>query len=358
MSLFVLSVVTVLVVSAVCSLSEAALYSVRLPYVRRLAESGDVSGIVLRRFKENMERPIAAILILNTAANTAGAAVAGAMAASLFGEHALIAFSITFTLSVLFLSEIVPKILGVAYHRPIATTIAVPLNAAVTALYPMIRLVEGFSRWLKPGGRVMAAPEDEVRHFAMLSAEEGSIMRFEAELVKNVLALDRVTARDIMTPRPVVVKLDEELSVQEAREQIEEWTYSRIPLYSSRNPEEWTGIVFSRDILMALAKDAFDTRLSSLAKPLDFVSEKTPGHVLLSQFLKKKRHLAAVEDEYRNVAGIVTLEDILESVIGAEIVDEVDTTDDLQELAKRQVRARPRKERKKRRHADQDNGEA
>jgi CBS domain containing-hemolysin-like protein len=334
MTVFVLSVSVVLVVSALCSLSEAALYSVRTPYVRRLAEAGGSVGKVLSKFKRNMEYPISAILILNTAANTAGAAVAGAQARILFGETAVAWFSAGFTLAVLFFSEIIPKVLGVVYSRRIAKAMALPLNGLVALLSPFLFLIRRMTRWLRPKGRILAAPEEEVRHMVMMSAEEGSILPFEAELVKNVLELNDVSARDIMTPRPVVLKLASSLTVRDAAARISEWTYSRIPIYSADDPESWTGVVLSRDILSRLARDEFDATLEALKKPLYFVSEKTPGHVLLRNFLGKRSHLFGVVDEYGGLVGVVSLEDVLESVIGQEIVDEVDSAVDLQEVAR------------------------
>jgi CBS domain containing-hemolysin-like protein len=334
MTVFILSVVVVLVVSAVCSLTEAALYSVRLPYIRRLADSGTTSGAVLLKLKQNMGRPIAAILILNTAANTAGAAVAGAQANHLFGERVLLVFSVLFTLSVLFFSEIIPKMVGVLHSRPVARHAAVPLNALVTVLHPIISMVERVSKWLKPKGRLIAAPEEEVRQFAMLSAEEGSIMQLEAELVKNALALDKVTAREIMTPRTVVEKLSDATTVRDAAREVGKAVYSRIPIFDDEDPETWVGVVLTRDVLAAYARNELDVTLSSLARPIDFIPEQTPGHVLLRKFIKTRRHLFAVANEYGGVVGVVTLEDILESVIGQEIMDEVDVTEDLQELAK------------------------
>jgi CBS domain containing-hemolysin-like protein len=342
MTLFVLTVVLAMVISAACSLTEAALYSVRLPYVRKLAESGSPSGRILARFKENMERPIAAILILNTIANTAGAAIAGAEATALFGPGVLIGFSIAFTLAVLFISEIVPKILGVVYNRPVAHALALPLNGLVALFHPLLLLVETVSKQLRPRGPVIAFPEDEVRQMAMLSAEEGSILRFEAELVKNALALDQVTAKDIMTPRTVVQKLSRDSTVREASQEIKDWTFSRIPLYDPEDQEKWVGMVLSRDILNALAHDRFDQKLATLSRPLDFVHERTRGHVLLRDFLRTRRHLSAVVDEYGSVVGIVSLEDILESVLGQEIMDEVDVTADLQALAKKRRRPPPK----------------
>ncbi len=335
MTIFVTSVLIVLVVSAICSLTEAALYSVRLPYARRLGESGSSAGWLLQKFKLNMERPIAAILILNTAANTAGAAVAGAQAGHLFGDRIVILFSVAFTLTVLFFSEIIPKILGVTYNRPIARYFAVPLNWLMTILHPMIWLVEGVARSLQPENPHIAFPEEEVRQVAILSAEEGSILESEAELVKNALALDQVTARDIMTPRPVIQTLASGTTVRVASNEITDWTYSRIPVCASEDPDRWIGIALSRDILAALAHDEFDRTVGSLARPIDFVPESMRGHLLLRQFLNTKRLLSGVVDEYGSIVGIVTLEDVLESIIGHEIMDEVDVTADLQALAKR-----------------------
>ncbi len=334
MTIFIASVVIVLVVSAVCSLSEAAIYAVRLPYVRQVAEGGSRAGAVLTDFKEHMERPISAILIVNTAANTAGAAVAGAQARLLFGESALIWFSLFFTLGVLFFSEIIPKVAGVVYNRAVATTLAVPWAAMIKLLYPLIWMIQKMSALLKPS-QSLAAPEEEVHHFAMLSAEEGSIMPYEAEMVSNVLRLDEVKTRDIMTPRPVVFKLPSNMTLREVAEKVKKWNHSRVPVYDGDDPESWTGFVFTREILSALASDRFDATLDSLRHPLNFVSEKTPGHILLRTFLKRRTHLFGVVDSYGDISGIVTLEDVLEAVLGQEIVDEVDSAVDMQEVARR-----------------------
>ena len=334
MTLFIASVAIVLVVSAICSLSEAAIYAVRLPYVRKLSAGGSRSGVVLSNFKEHMERPISAILIVNTAANTAGAAIAGAQARLLFGESALLWFSVFFTLGVLFISEIIPKVAGVVYARTVATALAIPWDAAIKVLYPLIWMIQRMSRLFKPS-RSLAAPEEEVHHFAMLSAEEGSIMPHEAEMVTNVLRLDEVKTREIMTPRPVVFKLASDMTLREVSQKVKTWNHSRVPVYNADDPESWTGFVFSRDVLTGLANDQFDRTLESLRHPLFFVSEKTAGHVLLRSFLKRRTHLFGVVDNYGDITGIVSLEDVLESVLGQEIVDEADSAVDMQEVARR-----------------------
>lgn len=334
MWLFVASVAVVLVVSAVCSLMEAAIYAVRMTYIRSLIETGSHAGTVLAGFKENMERPIAAILILNTAANTAGAAVAGAQARLLFGEASLFWFSAFFTLGVLFLSEIVPKVVGVVYNRPVAKFFATPLSIVVAALHPLVWSVQKLSTLLKPNQAVMAAPEEEVKQLAMISAEEGSIMPYEAELVRNVLHLDRLTTRDLMTPRPVVEKIRADMTLQQVAERMRDWTYSRVPVYNADDPDTWVGFVLSKEVLAALAQGEQGRQIHEFTKPLFFVSEKTPGHVLLKEFIKRRTHLFGVADEYGDITGIISLEDVLESIIGEEIVDEHDTSVDMQEVAR------------------------
>jgi len=340
MTVLIIAVLVVLAVSALCSLTEAALYAVRMPFVRQLAASGSAAGRLLTNFKSNMEKPITAILILNTIANTAGAAVAGGQARQLFGEGALIWFSAAFTLAVLFFSEIMPKIAGVAFNRPVATLLSRPLHGLITAMYPLVWLSQRFAAVFRRGGPVRIAPEEEVWHFAAISAEEGSILPFEAELVRNVLQLNDVTARDIMTPRTVVVKLPANLTVKELAAEAGDLPHSRIPIYAAKDPDNWTGVVLRRNILAHLAADRFDVPLEAFARPISFVPDTMPGHLLLNEFLKRRQHLLGVVDESGVIVGVVTLEDVLESLIGKEIVDETDLHPDMQEVARKQAAER------------------
>ena len=334
MTLLLITVFAVLAISAACSLTEAAIYAVRMPYVRTLSDSGAVAGRLLLQFKQNMERPISTILIINTIANTAGAAIAGAQAQSVFPEWALVWFAAAFTLAVLTFSEIIPKVLGVVYSERLVRVIALPLQAAILAFYPAVWLIERMSQLIKPNEPILAAPEEEVEQLAKMSAEEGSIMAEEAELVQNVLKLNDVTAADIMTPRSVVVKFRAGLTVQEVADKIDEWTYSRIPVYADDDPETWIGFVLRRDILAKLADDEFDVKLQSLCQPMFFVNDTTHGIVLLKSFVKRKSHLFGVVNHFGDLVGIVTLENVMESLIGAEIVDEVDSAVNMQELAR------------------------
>ena len=345
MTLLILSVLCVLIVSAMCSVTEAALYAVRPSYVRSLSESGSRAGRVLDHMKQNMERPIAAILIINTVANTAGAAMAGAQAEAVLGPQFILWFSAAFTLAVLFLSEIIPKILGVAYSNRIAVLIAMPLTTAVHGLFPLVWVIHKLADKVKPSGPVFAAPEDEVGQMARMSAEEGSILPVEAELVQQVLKLNDVTAEEIMTPRSVVRRFPSNTTLREISEEMAtgqiKWTNARVPITDVENDDVWTGIVLRRDVLAHLARHENDRTLATLAKPLHVVKTNTLGHILLKEFLSKRTHLFGVADEAGLMVGVVTLEDVMESLIGEEIVDEVDVVVDMQELARQVERKSP-----------------
>lgn len=338
MTLFVASVAVVLIMSAFCSLSEAGIYAVRKSYVMTMVEAGSLPGKVLADFKENMERPISAILIVNTAANTAGAAIAGYQVKALFGETALVWFAASFTLAVLLFSEIVPKLIGVVYAPTVAAAVALPWLAAIRLLYPLIWIVERLTERLHPELPELTAPEVEIEQLAKISAEEGSILPIEAQLVQNVLRLNEVKAADILTPRSVVFMLSADTTIQQVRDSVKEWKQSRIPIYAGDDPENWVGLVMARDILTCMAQDQFATKLRALQRPLYFVPETARGHDLLGEFIKKRSHLFGVLDEYGGIEGVVTLEDVLESLIGQEIMDEVDTAADLQEHARRRQR--------------------
>ncbi len=346
MLLLAVSIAVVLTVSAFCSLSEAGLYAVRLPYIRKLVDRGSKAGPLLLKFKQDIQQPIAAILILNTIANTAGATVAGAQARELFGEGVLIWFTIAFTLSVLFLSEILPKVIGVTFNKIVAPAVSVPLQAVLVLLFPMVWLTETVTRAIRGQPQPMA-PEDEVQQMAKISAEEGSILPMEADLVHNVLRLNDVRAREILTPRNVVFKLPGDVTVAEVRDQVLHLPFTRIPVHAEGDPEHWEGVVLLRDILRCIANDEFSTTLGSLAKPLHFVPESTSGHTLLAEFLRERAHLFGVLDEFGSVMGVVSLEDVLESLLGTEIVDETDTTVDLRDAARQRHKKRFKKEEEK-----------
>ncbi|MHC4778184.1 MAG: CNNM domain-containing protein [Planctomycetota bacterium] len=331
----VLSVSIAICVSFLCSLMEAALFAVGAPFVRNLVETKSRVGLILHRFKENLDRPISAILILNTLANTAGAAVAGAAAADIWGDRAIFYFSLLFTLLILFVSEIIPKVLGATYNKPVSVLMAYPLTVAIIILSPVIFVTRLVSRWLRRTRTEPQASEEEVRAMAAISADEGSILPFEKDLIGNVLKLDEITAADIMTPRPVVFRKAAGTVLREVATDTLAWTFSRIPIHKDSEVDELTGFVLRRDVFSGIAEERLDVSLADIAHDIRFVTEVTPGHMLLNEFITVKQHLFAVVDEYGDFTGIVTLEDVLEFLVGREIVDEFDPAEDMQEEAKK-----------------------
>lgn len=343
MTLFVLAITTVIGVSFLCSLAEAALYSVSPFHVRRLESGGSRAGKLLGKFKANMDAPVAAILILNTFAHTAGAALAGFQFSRIFPSQSPLLFAILMTLAVLYISEIIPKVLGVTYNRSLSRMLAPPLQLLIVGLSPFVWISKGLTRLLPGrGDKEPVAPEEEVLHMAAMSAEEGSILPIEAHIIENVLRLDRVTAGDIMTPRTVVFSLPAETTLKELSIQGMPLRYSRVPLYTGGDPENLTGVVHRADVYTHLAKDDFAPTLGSVAKPIRFVPESMAAHTLLREFLTERKHMFGVVDEYGGLEGIVTLEDVLEELIGQEIVDESDLAVDMQELARRIAKAKGR----------------
>ncbi|SDB01721.1 Hemolysin, contains CBS domains [Desulfonatronum thiosulfatophilum] len=325
-------------VSGLCSLSEAVLYSVPWSHLEQMRKSGKKSGLLLFDLRNNVERPIAAILTLNTVANTAGAAVAGAFAAALFGTESLIYFSAIFTVIILVFAEILPKTIGVMYSRQLAGFLAKPLCGMVLVFSPVIWLMDRVTRLI---GRKKSGPdtsEDDLRAVISLTRRAGVIKAHEELSIRNILTLDTKMVKDILTPRTVIFSFPSELTVGQARKLKTAWPHSRIPVYDEDDQEDIVGLVYRRELLEALANDQDDLVLSKLMKPVQFVLETTTLDKLLVRFLESRMHMFIVLDEYGGLAGLVTLEDVLEEILGSEIVDETDQVVDMRELARQRRR--------------------
>lgn len=320
-------------VSFLCSLMEAGLYAVSYPYVRSRAESGDRVGRILQRFKDDMGKPIAVILILNTVAHTAGAAVSGWAVGELYGSRMLLPFSIAYTLAVLYLSEILPKLIGVVYPKVVASAAAIPLVMLIRLLYPLIWISDLLTRKIHPGKKGQTSTQ-EVLSMAEMGIEEGALDRLEGSVIANIINLDRRLVREVMTPRVVVVRAPEGSLLAEVREMMESWAFSRIPLCSAENPDSLTGYVTQRDVLWELLRGNEERTLKEIARPLKIAPELLQCDKLLLQMLEQKEHIYAVVDEHGGLAGIITLEDILEEIVGHEIVDEYDSVSDMRGLAR------------------------
>ncbi len=327
MTLFLLAIALVFVATGTCALIEAALYAVRRPYIWQLKESGHRSGIYLEKFQEKMDYPITAILVFDTMLGVGGAAIAGSQARALYGETFVYWFTLAMALALLVFAQIIPKILGVIYNESVARWSAPPIAMAIKLLFPFVKAIEILTRGLKPDRPQQHASEEDVRQMSRISASEGSILDVEADLIQNSLKLNDVRAQQIMTPVSSAVTFDNSITVREAFRQFKKSSHSRLPLHQPGQPTIWTGVVFSRDILYAMAHDRFDQRLNEISKPLHFVAAASQGHVLLDQFLKKRTHLFAVQSssEPDKVIGLVTLEDVFEEILGKEIIDERDS---------------------------------
>ena len=327
----------VLFVSCFCSLLEAVLYSIPPGQVEMLAGQNRPSGKILKKLREDIQRPISAILSLNTLANTGGAAIAGAAFVGVFGRHYEAYFTGVLALSVLVFSEILPKTTGVVYARSLATLIARPLQWLVWIFTPFIWLNWFVTRLIiRNAGEVQDISAKEIETIARMSREAGAIAPEQEQVISNILNLHELRARDIMTPRPVVVSLDLKLNLAEVGQEAGGWRHSRIPLYGD-DRDDIVGVVLQRDVLKALAEGRDDTRLADLARTPYTVPEPARADQLLKEFLVRREHLFIVIDEYGVFSGIVTLEDVLEEIVGEEIVDEFDRTVDMQEQARRRT---------------------
>lgn len=328
----ILAVSVAVVISFTCSLTEAALYAVPWSAIEKIRNDGRPVGEVLFRLRSNVEKPIAAILTLNTVANTAGSAVAGAAFMAAFGAEYMALFAAGFTVLILAFGEIVPKTLGVAYATSIAVVLARPLEVAVKLLTPVIWLTGLLTRLLTPPSNGPDISEDDIRAVTSLSRQAGQIKAYEEAYIRNILALDQKRVYDIMTPRTVVFSLPEDMTAAEAYKNPRLWHVSRIPVYGEDN-EDLVGLVDRRTILHCLLEEKGETPLSEIMKPLHFVLESQTLDKLLKELLHSRSHLFAVLDEYGGLAGVVTLEDVFEEMLGSEIMDESDSVADLRQMA-------------------------
>lgn len=329
-----IALITVLV-SFHCSLSEATLYSTRVGALEAARASGYKVELATQfiEMKRKISLPIAAILILNTLVNIVGAFFAGIYAGDVLGPTMAPAFSVLFTLAILFLGEIAPKTLGAVYWRTTWHLIVLPLKIMQYALYPLIVVSQAFSNLLTRGHRMPHVTEEEILAVVRMGATEGEITHDESVFVHNIIDLENRLVREIMTPRTVIFSLNAALTVEEAAKEAYKKGFTRIPLYE-REPENITGYIIMNDLLTAKAFGDPHAVIKSMQKPIFFVPESNNLLVLLKSFLKHRRHIAIVIDEYGGVDGLVTLEDLIETLLGDEIVDETDRVVDLREKAR------------------------
>ncbi len=330
----VIAVSCAIFISALCSVFEAILYSLPLSHLELMQKKRPRAAKLLKHLKHNIDQPITAILTLNTIAHTIGAAVAGASAAVVFGEENLVWFSIVFTLAILLLSEILPKTIGIIYSRQLAPYIASPLKWMVFFLRPFIILCQAVTRLVPQQGDPHQVSSEELQAIAILSHKSGEIEKVQEKVITNILQLGEKNVRQVMTPRTVTFSLEKNTTVGEAAELKGNWrTHSRVPLYDD-NLDDIVGLVLSKDVFMAATEDRLGLKLFQIMRPVHFVPETAPLNQVFIEFFERHQHLFIVVDEYGSVTGVISMEDIIEEIVGREIIDESDKTKNMRELAR------------------------
>lgn len=324
MLLFVIAVSVVLCVSFLCSIFESVLLSITPAQTQALAHKHHRAGGWLVEFKRNIDIPIAAILILNTAAHTIGAAVAGASYVSVFNQNTLWMFTVAFTLCVLLFTEIIPKTLGVTYSRLLAMPVAYGIRLLTIVLYPLVVVSERISRALRRNRAEPITSVEEIRLLAALGRNEGAVGVRTADMIVGATHLRQLTASDVMLPRQRVVTLSAGMSSEEALTTVRDSGYSRFPFVPDNDIDKVRGVVIARELLFWL-QDNQEAPLdwASVVREPVVVPEHMSLSALLHTFQDTRFHLAIVVDEYGSVEGIVTLEDVIEEIVG-DILDESD----------------------------------
>ena len=324
-----------LVVSSICSVLEATILSTPITFINTLEQQGAKGAARLKRLKTDIDRPISAILIVNTIANTVGASLVGAEAAKLFASTGVGVISGLFTFCILVFSEIIPKTIGSNYWRSIAVPASAVIQFLIYITYPIVWLVEKFTHFFTDDS-APAVSREEVVAMVSTGAEEGVLEKEENKMIQNLLKLDDVTAHEIMTPSSVVTMAESSQTIREFYNSDDFAKFSRIPLYEEENDDYITGYVLKQEILEKLAQDKFNIKLKDLARPILSFNENESVSNIWEKLLEKKEHISVIIDEYGSKRGIVTMEDVIETMLGFEIVDEKDEVVDMQELAKEQ----------------------
>lgn len=329
-------------VSFFCSVLESVLLSITPSYVATLENKNSALGSDLSKLKNDIDRPLAAILSLNTVAHTIGAAGVGAQALKVFGEAYLVAVSIALTLLILVLSEIIPKTLGAIYWRKLTPPAIRILKAMIFLLYPLVVLSQKITSMLSKDFKTVSISREEIQSIADIGYKEGSIVKKESTLLKNLMRFGSLSAEDVMTPRSVMFTLPAALPLEKVFEKDPQLKFSRIPIYHEGH-ENIAFYVLKNDLLMSISKNETGKILDDFKRPVHIIPETVSLLNLFDKLLDNKEFIALVVDKHGGVAGIVTLEDVLETLLGVEIVDETDDIIDMQKYARNQWIKRAKK---------------
>lgn len=341
MFLLITYVTLALAVSFLCSVVEAVLLTLTNAQISVMQQEGKASGTLLRHHKENIGRPLAAVLSLNTIAHTIGAAGAGAQATELFGSASLGIVSAVLTLLILVLSEIIPKTLGTQYARQLAPATGYVLKYMVILLFPLVLFAEFITRRLQSRAALNQFNRAELSAMADLGREQGQLAEGEVLILKNLLRIREITVRQIMTPRTVLFTLSEDMTVGEFFYRHQQEPFSRIPVYDGKR-ENITGYVMKSDLVLAQARGNEDSLLGKYRRRLPVYIDSSSIDQVFRDLVQQRAHIMLIVDEYGSVEGIVTMEDMIETLLGLEIVDEKDRATDMQKEATRLLRKKLR----------------
>ena len=322
-----------LAVSFLCSLLESTLLSTPLSYVTMREDEGYKPAKAFKKFKTDSSRPIAAILSLNTIANTLGAAGVGAQATLVFGSKWFGLISVMTTILILVFSEIIPKTIGTNYWKSLMGIVTPILKVLVTIMFPIVIVVEFLTKLITPKESDTSVSREEVSAMANVAEEGGDLEEDENTIIQNLINMDEVTAEDAMTPRVVCAIASENMTVKNFYRDKSFRHHSRIPVYAD-NDEYITGYILRVDALQLMAEDKYDVQLSTIRRDIASFQDTTPLDKIWDEMLGKDEQIAVVIDEYGSFQGILTLEDVIETLLGSEIVDEKDTVRDMQQLAR------------------------
>lgn len=319
-------------ISFLCSLLESVLMSTPISYITMREEDGDRNAKLFAKLKDDIDRPIAAILSLNTIANTIGAAGVGRQATLLFGSEWFGLVSALTTILILLFSEIIPKTIGTTRWRHLLWLSRV-MNFLIYMMYPLVVLIRFLSRVFTPEDVDTTISREEVSAMANIGEEEGVFDKTENKVIQNIIKLDDIKAYDVMTPRVVSNIAPESMTLRQFYKNPDLSHNSRIPVYAE-SPEFITGYVMRYDVLKNLADDKFNMRLRDIKRDIAMFNEETSVSDIWESLLKTKDQIALIIDEYGCFQGILTLEDIIETILGMEIIDENDTVSDMQQYAR------------------------
>jgi CBS domain containing-hemolysin-like protein len=315
-----------------CSILEAVLLSTPLSYLKSRIALGDKGAEQMLKQKEDIDRPLSAILSLNTIAHTVGAAGVGAQATIVFGEAYFGIVSAILTILILVLTEIIPKTLGANYSRELVGVSTKAIRFMVIITYPIVVLSSFLTKVLSRSKTAFTTSREEVSALASIGAEEGVFAENENKIIQNLIKLKNIKVSEIMTPRVVVVTANEDMTLQKFLENKEFLHFSRIPIYQT-NKDNITGYVFRAMVFEKLAEDQFDLTLKDIKREILTFKKSTTLFNAWDEMLAKREHISLVIDAYGGMDGITTLEDIIESLLGFEIIDEKDKVDDMQQYA-------------------------